>query len=160
LIAYAKAICGAPDEADDLVQDAIVRALAADNVPVERDDLRPWMFRVIRNLHLDRCRKAKVRTEYSIQQKRLLGETPTAGGDPLSSLLVRQAFQSLTPEHREVLFLVDILGMRYVEAANVLAVPQGTVMSRLSRARRSMLDRMEGGNITPIHGHGRQGARQ
>ncbi len=156
LLAYARAICGNADEADDLVQDAIVRALTAPQPPTRSDDLRPWMFRIMRNLHYDCWRKAKVRTEYSVQQKRLDQETPPDWNDPLSGILVRQTFEALSRDHREVLFLVDIMEMRYAEAADVLAVAEGTVMSRLSRARRAMLDRLEETNVTSLARHRRK----
>ncbi len=150
LFAYARALCGTPDEAEDLVQDALERALNADNPPAEMDALRPWMFRVIRNLHVDAVRKDKVRREYAAHHGRLLSDESEEPGDPLQDLLVRQAFEAVSPPHREVVFLVDIMGMRYAEAADVLAVPEGTVMSRLSRARRAILDRLDENNVAPI----------
>lgn len=150
LVAYARAICGGRGEADDLVQDAIERALNAASPPIETSDMRPWMFRIIRNLHIDEQRKAVVRAEYAAQHKRLLGEEPSQENDPLRDLLVRQAFEDLTPMHREVVFLVDIMGMRYAEAGEVLGVPEGTIMSRLSRARRTMIDWLEGSNVTEL----------
>lgn len=150
LFAYARAICSTPDEAEDLVQDAIERLLNATAPPAAIADLRPWMFRVIRNLHLDAIRKARVRKEYVTRHGRLLGDEPHEPGDPLQDLLVRQAFEAVSPQHREVVFLVDIMGMRYAEAADVLAVPEGTVMSRLSRARRAILDRLDESNVAPM----------
>jgi RNA polymerase sigma factor (sigma-70 family) len=150
LTAYARAICGSADEAGDLVQDAIMRTLAKDSAPGDIDSLRPWMFRVIRNLHVDGRRRAKVRTEYFTHRERLTGSASAAADDPLSSILVRTIFDSLSPDHREALFLVDVMGMRYAEAAGVLEVAQGTIMSRLNRARRAMLERLEGSNVAPL----------
>ncbi|MEC7962676.1 MAG: sigma factor [Pseudomonadota bacterium] len=57
LRAYARSIAETPDQADDLVQDAIERSLRADNPPSQLDALRPWMFRVLRNLNFDELRK-------------------------------------------------------------------------------------------------------
>jgi RNA polymerase sigma factor (sigma-70 family) len=151
MMGYAKAIGSAPDEADDLVQAAIARALAADHAPGSVDDLRPWMFRSIRRLYLDRRRKAKVRTEFAAQRERQVGDGSASATDgSLSGPLVRRAFQSLSSDHREMLFLVDIMGMRYGEAAGVLGVSENAVMCGLSRARRSILDRIEGTNVTPM----------
>ena len=70
--------------------------------------------------------------------------------DPVEQLLVRQALESLSPSHREVLFLVDVMGLRYGEVSELLDVPEGTVMSRISRARRSMIDALDGSNVTQI----------
>jgi len=150
LIAYARAICGSPDEADELVQDAVVRALGAESAPTVIDDLRPWMFRVIRNLHIDSRRKTRVRTEYLASQERLYRSAPIAESDQLSNILVRQVFDTLSADHREVLFLIDIMGMRYAEAAGVLGIATGTIMSRLSRARQTMLERLDGSNVAPL----------
>jgi len=143
--AYALSLCGDPHEAEDLLQDAAERALRADSCPRRAEQLRPWMFRVIRNLHYDELRKRRVRREYMASEKRLLGE----GGWPVDharDVLFRQAFAKLRPETREILFLVDIMGLKYVEAAVVLDIPRGTVMSRISRARRRLLELVDGGS--------------
>jgi RNA polymerase sigma-70 factor (ECF subfamily) len=150
LLAFARAVCGNPEAADDLVQDAIERALKAASPPVELPDVAAWMFRIIRNLHIDDLRRGRVRAEYAADQERLSGEGHHRESDPLQDLLVRQAFEALSPPHREVIFLVDIMGMRYLEAGNVLGVAEGTIMSRLSRARRAMIEHLEDSNVSPL----------
>ena len=100
------------------------------------------MFRVIRNLHYDELRKRRVRREYSAEEKRLSDEA--GGPDTARDVLIRLAFEKLPPETREVLCLVDIMGLKYAEAAKVMDVPNGTVMSRISRARRALLDVVDG----------------
>lgn len=139
LRAYAGAICDARHEAQDLVQDAVERAMRAKAPPRRIDELRPWLFRVLRHLHYDELRKRRVRREYSEGERRLLNETPQMGGTE-RVVLTRMAYAKLPPACREVLFLVDIMGLKYREAAEVMDIPVGTVMSRLSRARRHMLD--------------------
>lgn len=143
LRAYAASICASHDDAKDLVQDAIERALKADNRPARLDELRPWMFRVIRNLHYDELRKLRVRREYLAAERRLSDE---ADGTfhTARDVLIRLAFEKLPLETREVLFLVDIMGLKYVEAAQVMDVPHGTVMSRISRARKALLNLVDG----------------
>ena len=143
LRAYSRFITAGADGAEDLVQDAIERALRAPSRPAELKAFRPWMFRVIRNLHNDELRKRRVRREYSEGLARLSHDAPQSG-DHVRDFFIRQAFAKLTQEHREVLFLVDIFGMKYAEAAQVMGVPDGTVMSRISRARRALLDLVEG----------------
>lgn len=64
--------------------------------------------------------------------------------------MVRQAFAKLATRDREILCLVDILGLTYAEAATVIDVPLGTVMSRVSRARRAMIERLGETNIHPL----------
>ena len=129
-------------DAEDLVQDAIERALRTNSRPTELDELRPWMFRVIRNLHYDELRKRRVRREYLAAEKRLSDEAGTS--DAARDVLIRMAFEKLSPDMREVLCLVDIMGLKYAEAANVMNVANGTVMSRISRARKALLALVEG----------------
>ena len=144
LRAYGRTICAREENAEDLVQDAIERAMRSDNRPTTRRELRPWMFRVIRNLRYDELRKRRVRREYLAAEKRLLditeGQFDTAG-----DVLVRLAYEKLPPETREVLLLVDIFGLKYAEAAKVMDVPVGTIMSRISRARRALLALVDDG---------------
>ncbi len=78
LRAYASSICSPSDDAEDLVQDAIERALKADSRPARLEELRYWMFRVIRNLHYDELRKLRVRREYLAAEKRFSDEAGTS----------------------------------------------------------------------------------
>ena len=150
LVAFAHSLTLDGAAAEDLAQNAILRALQSGSAPGEISDLRPWMFRVIKNLHIDDMRKLKVQREYSIAQSRLLENEPLRSGDPVETVLVRQAFSELSSKEREILCLVDILGLTYAETAATLEIPQGTVMSRVSRARRAMIDRMGDSNIRPL----------
>ncbi|MEM9044205.1 MAG: sigma-70 family RNA polymerase sigma factor [Pseudomonadota bacterium] len=143
LRAYASSICSPTDDAEDLVQDAIERALKTDARPVRLEELRHWMFRVIRNLHYDELRKLRVRREYFAAEKRLSGDAHGTS-QVARDVLIRMAFEKLPPETREVLFLVDVMGLKYAEAAEVMGVPNGTVMSRVSRARRALLELVDG----------------
>ncbi|WP_120502058.1 sigma-70 family RNA polymerase sigma factor [Roseovarius sp. EL26] len=143
LRAYARSIAERAEDAEDLVQDAIERALRSDAQPNRLEELRPWMFRVIRNLYYDELRKRRVRREYSDGFKRFSQEQ-THLSDHVRDITIRQAFDQLPPAMREILFLVDIMGMKYAEAAVVLDVPNGTVMSRISRARRALLELVNG----------------
>lgn len=143
LRAYSWSIVESRDEAEDLVQDAIERALRTDTRPNKLDKLRPWMFRVIRNLSIDQLRKRRVRREYYKSQKRLFSDTASTS-DVARDVMMRMAFEKLPPEAREILFLVDIMGMKYKEAALVTGVPNGTVMSRISRARKALLELVDG----------------
>ncbi len=135
--AYALSISQDREAADDLVQDAFERVLRSDTRPVILTELRPWLFRVIRNLHYDDLRKKRVRREYFARETRHSDETDRR--DTARDVLIRAAFDKLPPETREVLCLVDVMGLKYAEAADVLAVPVGTVMSRVSRARKALL---------------------
>lgn len=145
LRAYAKSICSSDDNVEDLVHDSVERALRSQTRPELIDDMRPWMFRIIRNLHYDELRKRRVRRKYFLAEYCLSNELGD-GSDTARDVMVRMAFERLTPDKREVLFLVDIMGLKYLEAAAVMDVPAGTVMSRVSRARASLLDLVDRSN--------------
>lgn len=142
---YARYVSSRAEDTEDLVQDAIERALRSENRPEPLNELRPWMFRVIRNLYHDELRKRRVRREYSDRHKRYYAELAYSQ-DHARDVLIRNAFEKLTPDAREVLILVDVLGLKYAEAAEVMDVPRGTVMSRVSRSRRALLAIVDGPN--------------
>lgn len=146
LRAYARSLGEQADAAEDLVQDAIERSLRSQNTPNALSVLRPWMFRVIRNLHHDELRKHRVRREYAATEKRLYADGGAAP-DHARDVLIRLGYERLPPEKREVLFLVDIMGLKYSEAAEVMGVATGTIMSRLSRARQSLRIIVDGGFV-------------
>ena len=150
LLAFAASLTQNAGEAEDLAHDAVVRVLQSGSAPKSASDLRPWMFRIVKNLFIDRKRKERVRREFSIAQNRLSNIEPTHTGDPVEALMVRQAYAKLSSRVREILCLVDILGLTYAEAAAVIDVPVGTVMSRVSRARRAMIERMGETNVRPL----------
>lgn len=148
LLAYAQSLTLDTAAAEDLVHEALLRVLQSDKVPQESNRLRPWAFRVLKNLFLDLQRRQKVRLNY-LQSEAQLADEPDAG-DPVEMLLVRQAYERLAPRDREILCLIDILGFTYSEASEIIGIPLGTVMSRISRARRSMLELIEDSNVRPF----------
>ncbi len=150
LRAFAIAITQRPDQADDLVQEAIARALSAPKLPRERRALRAWLLKTIRNLHIDLARKRTVRREYEGEVARFVEGAATPGISPIDRMVVRQALERLTPDHREVLCMVDVLGMRYTEVATVLEIPEGTVMSRVSRARARLLEELDAAKVVRL----------
>ena len=137
LFGYAHALCRDTATAEDLYQDAMLRALSARSVPTDPTAFRVWMFRLMRNLWIDRLRRSD--PAFSLSD---LPETaaPASGGEQsvVNRLAVQQAFMALDKIHRDVLALVDIGGFSYDEAAELLDIPKGTVMSRVSRARAAL----------------------
>lgn len=141
--AYALALShGDRAEADDLAGDAVMRALSHPGAPLCEAHLRFWLLRVVRNLHVDRWRAGRVRREHREAVVRAIeeGRAATAEDDALGRL----ALGRLSADHREVLILVDMLGHSYAEAAAVVGVPCGTVMSRLACARAAMMTQVHG----------------
>lgn len=137
---FAYSLTGSMPEADDLLQGTVERLLGRDvpdNVGLDR-----WAFRVCRNLWIDECRARKVRQQ-AAQQPELSdgqvfdGERKTAGEVELGQ--VNTAMDRLPAEQREIISLVAVQGMSYQEVSETLAIPKGTVMSRLARARAALV---------------------
>ena len=136
---YALAVCRSGDLADELVQEACERALAAQGPGDADTPLLPWLFTIIRNRWIDRQRRRQ--TEGFTSDIDDHPELAGAGGedervDARRQLArVQQAIDRLQPEQRELMLLVCVEELSYKEAAAVTGVPIGTVMSRLARAR-------------------------
>ena len=142
LRSLARRILRDPDEAMDVAHDAAVRALSARDVPVDRLAYRAWLHRIARNAAVDAIRR----------RPRVAEAVENESADPwlceralITNLSVRRAMMRLTPDHRGVLLLVDVEELSYAEAAVRLSVPVGTVMSRVARARASLLRALESG---------------
>ncbi|MET3794293.1 RNA polymerase sigma factor [Aquamicrobium terrae] len=136
LYGFAVAMTGDRDRARDLLHDCVLRAASARERPVNEPAFRAWLFTIMRNLWIDQHRAAE-------RQSRMLETLSDAVPVSLDSMAVesfavRQAFELLSHDHREVLALVDISGFSYQETADLLGVPRGTVMSRISRARQAL----------------------
>lgn len=152
LYGFAYALTQDSDELRDLVQDCALRALGAARAPQDEPAYRAWLFQIMRNAFIDRCRRSGV--EVGLDADFDETDDVDAGwcGDRriIDVLTVRFAMAKLPAAQREVIGLVDFVGLSYQEAAEVLGVAQGTIMSRLSRARKSLLAAIERDNITPI----------
>ncbi|GLK76515.1 hypothetical protein GCM10008171_17690 [Methylopila jiangsuensis] len=149
LFGYAVSLCGDRETARDLIQSSAVKALDTNAPPREPAAARAWLFRVMRNDWIDRGRRATVRA--ADREPVEPTEGPWAYEDArIAAITVRQGLDRLEPYQREIIELVDLAGFRYAEAAEILEVPVGTVMSRLSRARLALLEAIEGGKVTPL----------
>jgi RNA polymerase sigma-70 factor (ECF subfamily) len=138
---FAISLCGARDVADDLVQAACERALAsADRFePGTRFDA--WMFRILRNLWIDQVRRRKTAgiEEDITERQDIAGASGEREVEAIMTLKsVAEAIADLAEDQREVLLLVCVEDFSYREAADVLGIPIGTVMSRLARARKNL----------------------
>ncbi|MBJ3774775.1 RNA polymerase sigma factor [Acuticoccus mangrovi] len=134
---FALSLARQHDVADDLVQSACERALlnAGSFQPGTRFDA--WMFRIIRNLWIDRIRRTNTQAAAPVEEAdAVVGTDGVAVATSRLELSdTAQAIHQLPDEQREVLTLVCVEGLSYAEAAGVMGVPVGTVMSRLARAR-------------------------
>lgn len=139
-----------PDEADDLVQDCLEHALGAWHRRHADGNLRAWLFAILYNLHVS-GRRRQVRRARLLEQVASFGEEQAPGGSEarLQAAEVLSQLDTLPEEQRAVLLLVGVEGLSYEEAAEVLGVPLGTVMSRLSRGR-ERLRRLAEGRPAPV----------
>lgn len=140
---YARALTGNSSAADDLVQDALERALVKRALWREGSDLRAWLFTIMHNVFINQVRSAAARRTVPLDDA--AAELPSPQhADRLEIRDLDAAMQALPDEQRAVVLLVGLEQMTYDEAANVLDVPVGTVMSRLSRGRERLRRLMQG----------------
>ncbi|WP_028838478.1 MULTISPECIES: RNA polymerase sigma factor [Thermomonas] len=136
----ARALAGNAADADDLVQLALERALARVEQWRPEGRVDAWVFGILRNAWLDELRARARKQAIFVHEQAGLSVGEAGVERHLEALSVAEAMARLPPEQREVVALVLVEGMRYGEAARVLGVPEGTVTSRLSRARAALRD--------------------
>lgn len=140
---FALSLAGARDQADDLVQGTCERALRSIEQWTPGTRLDSWMYRIMRNHWIDEHRKAAPmrRTDDLELIVNRAGEDGRQTTEVRMTLgAVERAMIDLPEEYRSVLYLVCIEDLSYKEAAAVLDIPIGTVMSRLSRARKAVAE--------------------
>ncbi|NWG86792.1 MAG: RNA polymerase sigma factor [Hydrogenophilaceae bacterium] len=139
---YARALTGDVARADDLVQDTLERALVKLDLWRPGSDLRAWLFTMMHNLFINQIR-AGDQAHCELDEA---ADLPVSGGqaDALAVRDIHAALAKLSSEQREVILLVGLEQFSYAEAARVLGLPIGTVMSRLSRARERLRGHLDG----------------
>jgi RNA polymerase sigma-70 factor (ECF subfamily) len=136
---YARALTHDSDLADDLVQDCLERAIRKSALWRPSGPLRAWLFRILLNIYRNDLRRRR-RSPDPLPFEKLASEPQALAAQPgrLALAETARAMQTLPSEQREALLLVAVEGMSYGEAAAVLGIPPGTLMSRLSRARTTL----------------------
>ncbi len=140
---YARALTRDPTRADDLVQDTLERALVKMDLWQPGGDLRAWLFTLMHNIFINQI---KAHGNRPTQDLEAAAELPVNGGqmDALAIRDIQKGLQALPAEQREVILLVGLEQFSYAEAARILGLPLGTVMSRLSRGRERLRQILEG----------------
>lgn len=135
------AVAGSVDAGDDLVQSTVQRAMERIDQWQDGTSLESWMYRIARNIHIDAMR-SKATRGVAVDMDAvgdLAGDDGVAIVEGRSDLAAaRDALASLPDEQRTLIALVVLEGRSYKEAAEVLEIPIGTVMSRIARARKAM----------------------
>lgn len=142
LRSYARSLTRRVDVADDLVQDCVHKAFEKMHMWQPGSNMRAWLFTIMHNIHADQVRRQVNGPQFvsSEDHKHAAMQQKSSLNPELASTLdeLDHALSLLSPGHREVIHLVCMEEMRYAEVAEVLDVPVGTVMSRLSRAREQL----------------------
>ncbi|MDP3405580.1 MAG: sigma-70 family RNA polymerase sigma factor [Brevundimonas sp.] len=138
MLRFARSLTRDPVAADDLVQDAVLRAIERRDRFLPDRDYRSWLLTITHNLFIDGWRRDRSRRTTPLD-----ADSPFSRAEPDQDHVVDlratlRAFERLPEDQRAVLHLVVVEGSSYVEAAAMLGIPIGTVMSRLSRARETL----------------------
>ncbi len=147
LRAFARGLCGRPDMADDLVQETLLKAWAAQDRFEPGTSLRAWTFVILRNVFLTDMRRNRFRGDYdeAVAEKVLV--TPADQEGPIHLSDLHRALLTLAPERREALLLVGAGGFSYEEAAQICGCAVGTIKSRVGRARATLTAMIEEGRV-------------
>lgn len=147
---YALALLGDRSAADDLVQDCLERAWSRLTLWRRGSSMRPWLFTIMHNLFINGSGRRR-RAAGLLPLDEDTPQPATGGGQEERVELadMAKAITLLPPDQRAALLLVAVEEMSYQEAATVLGVPAGTVMSRLHRARERLAGLRSGGPLQP-----------
>ena len=147
LRAFARGLCGRPDLADDLVQETLLKAWAAQERFEPGTSMRAWTFVILRNAYLTDMRRNRFRADYdeTVAERILVAQAGQESPLHLSDL--HRALLTLPPERREALLLVGAGGFSYEEAAEICQCAVGTIKSRVGRARAALSAMIEQGAI-------------
>jgi RNA polymerase sigma-70 factor (ECF subfamily) len=141
------ALCGSREDAEDLVQETFARVLRRPRLLRNEDDLG-YLLRALRNVFLTQKRAESRRLRPGPLPDQLDLVADPRAPQPQAAVEVAELYATIAAlpgDFRDVLVAVDITGLSYKEAARALRIPEGTVMSRLYRARQEVVRRVDGG---------------
>lgn len=147
LRAFARGLCGRPDMADDLVQETLLKAWAAQERFEPGTSMRAWTFVILRNAYLTDMRRNRFRGEYDETVAERILVAPAGQEEPIHLSDMHRALLTLPAERREALLLVGAGGFSYEEAASICGCAVGTIKSRVGRARAALASMIEEGAI-------------
>jgi RNA polymerase sigma-70 factor (ECF subfamily) len=146
---YALVLTRDSDEAEDLVQEALTKALSGVGLFSPDRDLRVWLFSILHNAHVSRLRRE--RTAFNAQP--YLAKADSRPASQMAHMELRQVLdclEKLPDDQRRAVALVGLESMSYAQAASVLGVPMGTLMSRLARGREALRRMTDGAAETDV----------
>ncbi|MCQ4633070.1 RNA polymerase sigma factor [Shinella sp. CPCC 100929] len=142
---YSRSLTRSDTESEDLLQDCVEKALTHRS-QWQGANIRAWAYKIMTNLHLNARRAIARRPSVGIEEAETVAASALPS-DPLARNRLVQALETLPKEARAVLMLVAVEGHSYQEVADMLAMPVGTVMSRLSRARQMLRQKLQEENV-------------
>lgn len=145
---YSQSLSRSNADGEDLLQDCIEKVLSSRG-QWRGINLSAWAYRIMTNLHRNGYRKSARWPSVDIDAVPDMA-APADDNDPLERKRMRAALDALSPDNRAVLMLVVLEGHSYQEVAKLLDIPIGTVMSRLSRARKQLAERLRRDNIITL----------
>ena len=156
LRAFGRSLCGDPARADDLVQDTVLKAWTNREQFQSGSNLKAWLFTILHNTFRNR-RRDSGRDPVEVDSDRLeLAAPADPAATPEEQMLrevmgidLQEALDALPEAFREAVWLRDVEEFAYAEIAEMLGVPVGTVMSRISRGRRMLYERLSARNLEP-----------
>ena len=144
LLRFCMYLTGDRQLAEDICHDTLIKAIGSIKQLKNPAQVMAWMKRIARNLFLDYCKSAaQSKVHLDINEMVQSPELSMSADATDDQILAMQALQSLSEEDRTIVILIDIEGYSYVEAAQVLEIKEGTVKSKLFRARKKMLEFLE-----------------
>ena len=136
---FALRLSGNPADAEDLLQSTVLRALEKKHMFQEGTNLLKWTSKIMFNLFVSQYRrKTKFETQYDPESFIERESVEASQETNLEIARVNEAMKQLSSDHRQILILVCVKGMKYEEVAAALEIPVGTVRSRLARARENL----------------------
>jgi RNA polymerase sigma-70 factor (ECF subfamily) len=145
---YSRSLTRSDTDGEDLLQDCVEKVLARRG-QWRGLNLRGWVLTIMTNLYRNQ-RRSTVRSNLVDLEGAVELAAPEVPNDPLERARLEDALNGLSEDHRAVLMLIVIEGYTYQQVATVLDIPIGTVMSRLSRARQQIADRLKADNIITL----------
>ena len=159
LRAFAWSLSHNASDADDLVQDTLIKAWTNRDKFEDGTNLRAWLFTILRNTYYTHVlrRRREVRDEAGVHAATLT--SPASQDWSVAMTALEAALKRLPDEHREALMLVGGAGLTYEEAAEICGCALGTIKSRVNRARGRLLKLMEAEAVTDTFAADTMGAR-
>lgn len=146
---YAFTLSQQQDEADDLVQDCLERAIRKQELWQKGSSLRAWLFTMQHNIFINQL-KMKARRPELVSTSESLMHIKEPNQPNVIMRDIHYCMRQLSEDQREVLLLVTVEGFSYKEVGEIMGIPLGTVMSRLSRARKTLQELMNGEKQTVL----------